>query len=102
AYIDKSPTPVIRANYIARAVEVPTGSHVVEFRFEPPVNTLYISLLGILTSLGLAAYVMFTGKKPSTDNAVQISTIEKKPDPTPLETNTPTPKKKKQGGEKKK
>ena len=35
ASIDGQPTDIIRANYILRALEVPGGEHVVEFRFEP-------------------------------------------------------------------
>jgi hypothetical protein len=35
AYVDGSETPVLRADYLFRAVELPPGAHQVEFRYEP-------------------------------------------------------------------
>jgi hypothetical protein len=36
AYIDGSPVPIYRANYIAQGIVVPTGSHQVTFQYDPP------------------------------------------------------------------
>lgn len=36
--------PLLRANYLMRGVYLPAGKHTVEFRFQPPLTTLWISL----------------------------------------------------------
>ncbi|HZM06021.1 MAG TPA: hypothetical protein VFC44_23725 [Candidatus Saccharimonadales bacterium] len=60
AWVDKKPVPVLRCNYIMRGVLLTPGEHTVEFRFEPPLSTLYISLTGWAVGLALAGYLFFT------------------------------------------
>ena len=45
--VDGEEEQVLRCNFIMRGVYLPAGSHEIEFRFEPPIGGLYISLTAI-------------------------------------------------------
>lgn len=70
ATVDGRSTPLLRANFMFRAVAVPPGEHVVEFRFVPEqfVRGGYVSLAAaaVLAALCLfrAARRRFTGARP--------------------------------------
>ena len=57
-WVDGRPAPLLRCNYLMRGVLLAPGSHHVEFRFEPPVTALYISLAGLLVGLGLTVFLV--------------------------------------------
>ena len=65
AYLDGQRVRVWRANYLFRAVEIPPGDHVVEFRFEP--DSLKLGLALSLPAISfLVAYAVYrsTTRKP--------------------------------------
>jgi len=67
--VDGRPGTLLRCNYLMRGVYLQPGPHTVEFRFEPPVGTLYVSLGAVLVSLGLLGYLAF-GRKTDSSSGV--------------------------------
>ena len=51
--VDGNPAKMLRCNYLMRGVYLQAGPHTVEFRFEPPVNSLYVSLAAVLVAVVL-------------------------------------------------
>jgi hypothetical protein len=65
-WVDGKPETLLRCNYLMRGVKVPPGEHVVEFRFAPPIDTLYISLAAVALGLGLLGFLALRpGRKPA-------------------------------------
>ncbi|MCB0699236.1 MAG: YfhO family protein [Chitinophagales bacterium] len=68
AYIDGNETPIFKANYLLRAIKIPKGEHVIEFKFHPKTFfragtvSLITSMLLILMTLA-SIYMMFKQKK---------------------------------------
>lgn len=63
ALIDNQEVPVVRANYILRALEIPNGKHTIEFKFEPAAyftgNKItaiasWLVLLSLVASIGIS------------------------------------------------
>ena len=69
AYIDGRPADHFKVNYVLRAMNIPRGSHIVEFRFEPKVIetgskiTLTSSILMIILFLGGGVFSIFRLRK---------------------------------------
>lgn len=59
-WIDGQPGTVLRANYLMRAVYLPGGKHTIVFRFEPPLTSLYISLVGLTLAVLLCGFLLFS------------------------------------------
>jgi len=70
AYVDGEERPILRANYVLRALQLPGGNHRVEFRFEPVSyhRGETISLIAsIILILGAAALIWLEVKKGRTE-----------------------------------
>jgi hypothetical protein len=61
--VDGKPEMLLRCNYIMRGVYLSPGAHTVEFRFQPPVGPLYVSLAAIGTGILVAGMVFVTGRR---------------------------------------
>lgn len=62
-WVDGAPAQLLRCNHIMRGVYVPAGNHKIEFKFRPPVNTLYVTLAAMGVGLALCAFVAVAGKR---------------------------------------
>ena len=57
AYIDGKETPILRANYVLRAVEVPAGEHTIELRCEPDTLKTF-NIINLIGSILIAIFVI--------------------------------------------
>jgi hypothetical protein len=74
ARVDGRPTPVLKADYLLRAVHVPAGRHQVVFRFESPAvgRGLIVSLLSLVVVLaGFAAWWWMRRRGPAAAGQAQ-------------------------------
>jgi hypothetical protein len=62
-WVDGQPSTVLRCNFLMRGVFLQPGQHQVEFRFQPPVNGLYVSLAAIGLGLALCGLLAFSGAR---------------------------------------
>src|SRR4029077_17972771 len=79
-WVDGRRDSLLRCNFHMRAVFVPAGKHTVEFRFEPPNGSLYISLGAIALGLCLCGFLAFTrrGEEPAPGTESKPSSIPKR------------------------
>jgi hypothetical protein len=72
AYVDGYETPVLRADYLFRAVELPPGAHLVKFRYEPAsfgagsqIGRLALALAAIALLATLVSPLSRGGRSPT-------------------------------------
>lgn len=74
AYVDGKELPIVRANYVLRAVQLPGGNHQVELKFEPRSYHMgeTISLIAsIILLLGLGAVIWIEARRKDEGQAGQ-------------------------------
>jgi hypothetical protein len=69
-WVDGKPAPLLRCNFLVRGVYVQPGQHTVEFRFEPPIGTFWVSCGAVLVGLSLIGYLALGRKSAATPGPV--------------------------------
>jgi len=64
--VDGKSARLLRCNYIMQGVQVPAGSHTIEFRFLPPRSGLFISLAAIAIGFVLLGFLIWTNGEQET------------------------------------
>lgn len=74
AFVDGKETPIIKANYVLRALKLPAGTHKIEFRFHPDSFYGYNGVAmasSLITFLLLGAALFFALRKPKAEAQAQ-------------------------------
>lgn len=76
--VNGQPAKLLRANFIVRGLflEKP-GEHRIEFKFQPPLTGLYISLTALLIGLGLLGYLVVAERKQAVVAEMRPSVAKK-------------------------
>ncbi len=82
--VDGRPKRLLRCNLLMRGVYLLAGTHVVEFKFQPPVGLLYVSLAAIAMGLLVMGILVVSANK----NRLTVPRLTFPPPPTPPHTQT--------------
>ncbi len=62
-WVDGKPEELLRCNYLMRGVQVPAGTHSIEFRFVPSVRMFYISLAAVAVALAFIGFLVYSPRR---------------------------------------
>lgn len=72
-YANWKPAELLRCNFIVRGVFLDqAGEHRVEFKYQPPLTGLYLSLASVIAALGLLGYLAI-GRKSGTKTSGELT-----------------------------
>jgi hypothetical protein len=95
-WVDGKPENLLRCNFLMRGVFLQPGAHQVEFKFQPPVGMLYVSVAAVvvgLVALGMLLVLIYQNREP-----VRIPVAESAPAPAPAPAPVPAQSKSKRKG----
>jgi hypothetical protein len=61
--VDGQPAPLLHCNFLMRGVALPPGAHTVEFHFQAPNGTLYVTLAALGFGVALLGLLIVTRPK---------------------------------------
>jgi hypothetical protein len=73
-FVDGKSENLLRCNYMMRGVHLGSGQHNVEFRFEPPYETLKVSVAGVGLGVVLLGALIATGRRRAVDTVLSPRT----------------------------
>jgi hypothetical protein len=82
-YVDGQSNPVLRCNYIMRGVYLTPGQHTVDFRFQPPIRTLYFNIAALCVGLLVSGFAFATNRPGKNPAAVIAAEPVPAPPPAP-------------------
>jgi len=80
-WVDGQKKPILRCNYLMRGVLLETGEHSVEFRFEPHLKGLYVSLAALALGVVLLGFLIVLRPKPEVEPVPAVGNPAIKPPP---------------------
>jgi hypothetical protein len=89
--VDGKPETLLRCNFLMRGVFLQPGTHLVEFKFLPPVGLLYVSIASIgsaLLAMGIFLVFLNSERWPATPAVIPASEEPREP---ATETKRPEP-----------
>jgi hypothetical protein len=72
-FVDGRPAPLLRCNYIMRGVQLEKGDHTIEFRFEPVMRGLGVSVAVDVIGVLLIVFVALRWKRGDGDGVKEVA-----------------------------